>query len=228
MIGGLGVGQGANLVGGLMQSAAATMAKHEMEQAFAREQELQNRYRNESFGVTQTGLPGQGVEQARTDIAKGAGEREGLYAGVNQSPLAFGAQPTGRDNALYTMLGKNRARLGGYTDWQLGQLLDRIHRQDELNRLSSFAGGMAQIFPLKMEQASHAGDELAFWGKLIQSLGSGTGSFLDSGAGTAPAIGVGAGWGGAAGSTYGQMFGRPPNVGALGGGTAGGNIGFTG
>jgi len=198
----MGIGMGANVVGGLMQSVAATMAKHAQEKEFAREIQRQQRYRNEAFNVFQPAVQQGGVETARQEIAAGAQNRNNAYSQVGQSQFGIGGGPTARDKASYGLLGQNRAQLGGYSDWALNRMIANIRTQDELNRISNFAGGQAQVFPAMMEQAGHSGDQLAFWGALISSLGSGAGSFVPQ---SKPA-----------GNIYGSAFGgqgSPPNTG---------------
>jgi hypothetical protein len=181
----MGIGMGANVVGGLMQSVAATMAKHAQEKEFAREIQRQQRYRNEAFNTFQPAVQKGGVETARTEISQGAEKRNNAYEQVGQSQFGVGGGLTQRDKATYGLLGNNRAQLGGYSDWALNRMIANIRTQDELNRISNFAGGTAQVFPAMMEQAGHKGDELAFWGSLISSLGGGAGSFIPKSGGPA-------------------------------------------
>lgn len=183
----MAIGAGANVLGGLMQSVAATMANKAQSDEFAREIQRQQRYRNEAFGTFQPSLITRGVETARDQIGEGSQKRQDFYGKVGETKLGIGGGPNERDKQLYGLLGKGRADLGGYSDWALNQMVSNIRTQDELNRISNFAGGTAQVFPYKMEEAGHAGDELAFWGSLIASLGGGAGSFVKSGAQAGPA-----------------------------------------
>jgi hypothetical protein len=202
MVGAIGAGAAANVVGGLLQSVAASMAKRAQEQEFSREIQRQQRLRNEAFGTFQPSLQTRGVETARSQIAEGAQKREAFYDKVGQTRLGLGEGPTKRDKGLYDLLGRTRANLQGYSDWALDQLISNIRTQDELNRIASFASGEAGVFPFRMEEAGHAGDELAFWGALISSLGGGASSFIPQGTSTR--------------NTRGSAFGgqgSPPNTG---------------
>lgn len=182
MIAGAAVGAGANVAGGLMQSIAASLANREMNDVFAREIQRQQRHRNEAFGTFQPAVQLRGVETARDQIGQGAEKREGFYGKVGESQFSPGGDPrTGQDKTQANLLAKQRAQLGGYSDWALNQMISNIRTQDELNRLSSFSAGDAQVFPYDMYEAQHSQDELAFWGQLIASLGSGAGSFINSG-----------------------------------------------
>lgn len=173
----LGIGAGANLVGGTVQAVAASLAAQAMQREFEREMLRQQRYRNEAFGGLQPYLPTLGVETARQQIAQGAQNRMNLFGQVGQAPLALGAQPNQVEQARYGLLGQARANLGGYSDWQLNQMINAIRAQDELNRISSFSRGTAQVFPYRMYDAQHSQDQLAFFGNLISSLGGSAGNW---------------------------------------------------
>ena len=188
----MGIGAGANVVGGIMQTAAAGMAQKAMYSALARELQRQQGHRNEALGAFQGGTEQRSAETANQQVDAGAQKRE---AKINQvGGLTFGlGQPNlmGRDKAAYKLKGMSRARLGGYSDWALDQMISNLRTQDQLNKISNFAGGDAQVFPYRMYDAQHSGDELAFWGSLISSIG-----------GSSPA--------------WGQMFGQAPGA-AMGG-----------
>ena len=183
---GAAIGAGASVVGGLMQAIAASNASRAMNRAFERELSRQEGYRNQAFDVFQPALEQRGVETARDQIDQGSQRRQALYAKVANAPLALGGQPdSARERANYTLLGRNRANLGGYSDWALDQLISNIRSQDELNKVSSFAGGTAGVFPYRLSDAQHSSDDLALIGSLISSIG-----------GSAPALQ--------------QYFGAPP------------------
>lgn len=182
---GLGIGAGANVVGGLMQSIAASQANKAMADEFTRELQRQQRYRNQAFGTFESALPQMGVETAREQIGQGAEKRQNFFQDVGQTQFGPTENRTKRDRLEYQQSSQARANLGGYSDWALNQMISKIRTQDELNRLSSFAGGTAQVFPYRMQEAQHSWDELAFWGKLIASIGGGAGSFIPNGQGGA-------------------------------------------
>ena len=174
-----------------MQSIAASQANKAMSTALQREMERQQGYRNQAFGTFQTGVQPRGVETAREQIGQGAENRQNFYQHVGQAPLAVNAPTLPRAQEYYGLTGQNRARLGGYSDWAINQMISNIRTQDELNRLSNFAQGTAQVFPYRMYDAQHSADELAFWGSLIASLGGGAGSFLGGSGGSQPPLGFG-------------------------------------
>jgi hypothetical protein len=198
-----GIGAGANLVGGILQSVAASRAGQEMLQAMAREMQRQQEYRNLAFGTFQPALQGRGVETARQQIQEGADQRQGYFQQVGQSKLGVHQDSTARGRAQYKLSGQNRANLGGYSDWAIKQMIANIRAQDELNRLSSFAGGTAQVFPYRMYDAQHSQDALALVGGLISSIGGSAPAWSQFG-GQAPT-----------GSVFGtkQMFDAPQGFG---------------
>lgn len=167
----LGVGAGASVVGGLMQAIAAGIARQKMQDEFAREMQLQQGLRNQGLQVFQPQLQQKGVESARTQIAQGAQGRQSYYQQTAASPLGIHTGATQRTRAADTLSGQNRANLGGYSDWQLHQAISHIRSQDEINRLTNFAGGWEQVFPYRLNDAEHSQDQLAFLGNLVSSVG---------------------------------------------------------
>ena len=164
---------GAQLVGGIMQMIAAKRAQGEMGDALEREMRAQQDFRNQALGTFQPHLKTRGVETARTQIAEGSQKRQQEYGRIGQTQFGIGDKQGGRGQAQMQMRGQARGQLGGYSDWQLQQMIANIRAQDELNRISNFAGGQAQIFPYKMQDAQHSSDDLAAMGGLIASLGGG-------------------------------------------------------
>jgi hypothetical protein len=173
MTGGLGIGSAANVVGGLMQAVAASQAAQAQHTELKRELQRQQGFRNEALDTFQTGLDNRSAETAETQIQAGADKRNAAFEQVGRQQFGLGKQPnmSTRDQALYKLKGMSRARLGGYSDWGLDQWINNLRTQDQLNKISNFAGGTAQVFPYRMDDAQHSMDELAFWGNLISSIG---------------------------------------------------------
>lgn len=184
-----GYGAIASAGGGFIQALAAGLAANAMRNATANQLDLQNRFRNEALiGTFQPRLQTSGVETAREQIATGKQNREQAYGRVQNTRLSTGPdRRTGRDAQAYKLSGSNRAGLGGYSDWQLEQMIANIRAQDELNRISNFAGGEARVFPQKLDAARHEFDSLAFIGQLVSSLGGAAGNYSQLfGAGAQP------------------------------------------
>lgn len=173
-----GYGAIANVAGGIIQSIAASKARKEMEQAMQDFMRQQKGYRGDAMEVFQPSLEYRGVENARTQLKQGADTRKAEFDRVGQTPMGINSVgPSARDNAYLGMRGQARANLGAYSDWQLLQDINNLRTQQELNKISNFAGGNAQVFPARMEDASHSYDELAFWGNLISSVGGSAGAW---------------------------------------------------
>lgn len=185
-----GAGAAAGVVGGFMQSVAATMESRAMFQAFQAELARQHGYNDQAYGAFQQSLPGQGSEAAQTQIGAGQTQRESDYGQLENSSLLAGgggqAGGSATDKAALQLSGAARARVGGYGDWKVNQMIDSIRTKDTLDKISNFAGGTASVFPYRMYAAQHSQDELDMWGKAISSIGGG--SFSPSA--SAPSMGA--------------------------------------
>ena len=171
------VGMGTSIVGGIMQSIAASMENQAMQHAFNQEMRQQLGFSGQEFGQFMGDLPNQGRGAADTAIDQGAQKNQQMYGQVNNMPLLAGggdASPyASTDNAALQQAGSARARIGGLSDWQLGRMIDDLKTKDAINRINFRSQGLAQLFPYKMYNAQHSQDELNFWGKTISSIGNG-------------------------------------------------------
>lgn len=172
-----GYGAIAQAGGGIIQSVAASLAQKAMEEAFRKQLELQEGYRNQAFGVFQPALQQRGVETARKQIGEGSQNRQGFYQKVGQAPLALKGGQNQRDKANYALQGQVRGQVGGYSDWAINQMINNIRAQDAINKISNFAGGDAQVFPYQLQEAQHSQDELAAFGGMLSGLGGAASSY---------------------------------------------------
>lgn len=131
----------------------------------------QNRYINQGYrNVFLPSLPGQSAEHATEQIAKGAGERQAGYNDLlARSPIPNAPyNPNSNvDAAKVQAFAQPQAQLGGYTDWQLNQLINQIRTKQELDKASNFAQGQASLVPFNLNAASHAGDAAKGIGSLV-------------------------------------------------------------
>lgn len=166
---------GANVVGGVVQSIAASQAQKEMFKAFNQEIARQQKYQGQAIGQFDSNLLNLSAETAQQQMAQGQQQREQGYQDVYNRPLNVSeAGPTAsRDKAVYDSQAQARARVGAYSDWQLDQKINDIRNSQALNQISNFAKGTASVFPYRMYQAQHSWDELAAWGQLVSSVGGG-------------------------------------------------------
>lgn len=189
---GMGVGAAANVVGGLIQSVAASKAAKNMEKEFQHELNRQAKFSNEATTKFQGGLEGRSAETAEDQIDSGRKGRIASYDAILNAPFGIGSVgPTSADRAFLNLTGQSRAALGGYSDWQLDQLISNIRLNEELSRISNFAGGTASVFPYRMQDAQHSMDELAFLGQLVSSIGGSAGDWSKSFGGSGPPTGGG-------------------------------------
>lgn len=194
-----------------MQMAGAAQSRSAMNQAQAAEMARQKRYQQQADASFQQSLKGADRGTADAQMTAGAERRTAAYdklaaVPVGQPlptrpptalPTATGtaaaaartrANATATANAWSKLVGGAQARLGGADDWQLEQGIKNTGTNRDLAIIGSNARGSANILPLEMEQASHAGDGLAGWGQVLSALGSVAGL---AGA-TAPAAGASA------------------------------------
>jgi len=170
--------QALQIAGGVIESVAASRAAQEMRDETAREIRRQTKYRNEGFSALGATIPSQGVESARESIADNTAKREGKYQDANQRKFdTTGSGPSQRDQMAIGMSGSARANLGAYSDWQLNQMIKRIRLQEKLNKISSFSGGEAQIFPSRLSDAQHSQDELGAFGAFLGAAGGAGSSY---------------------------------------------------
>lgn len=178
-------GMAAEAVGAAMQSYAALKDARKMESTFNAALKQQYKYRQQGKEAFDLSLAQATPEVAQQQIQGGANTRMAGYEMAAQSPLGFTTAPTTsqmRDVAAGQMAGKQRAQLGGYSDWALQQSIKNVQAQNRLNQISSFAGGQAQILPYAMYDAQHAYDKLAAAGAILQTAGSGAAGSLNFGA----------------------------------------------
>lgn len=170
-------GAAAGVVGGFMQSVAATMESQAMFQAFQAELARQHGYNDQAYGAFLGSLPGQSAESANDQITQGQDQRMQSYGQLQATPLVAGGSANSlgaNDAAALNLSDASRSRVGGYGDWKVDQTISNIKTQDQLNKISNFAAGTASVFPYQMYAAQHSQDELDMWGKAISSIGGGS------------------------------------------------------
>ena len=177
---------GTNILGGILDAIAANEDNSAMQSQFNSELAQQGRFGQQAYGTLLGSLPAQGADAANTSINKGANSREALYGQVLNTPL-LATQGTGNsspyaatDRAALNQSGTAMARVGGMSDWQLNNAINNIKTNEALRRINFRASGAAQTYPYQMYDAQHAGDQIAFWGNLLKSVGGGAGAIASS------------------------------------------------
>ena len=154
----------------------------------------QQDYQRRASNVFQNALPQNSTDAANADIAKGAVARQNVFEqlknlannqsgpSLNQNSGNAVAQAAERVGAAGDVGSENTAqaqsRLGGYGDWgtALGVLNSGVNSQ--LGVINNEARANANLLPLQIEAASHKGDALGMWGKIVSGLGSVSGGTL--------------------------------------------------
>ena len=169
-----GLGLGMNAFGGILNSVATMLAQDAMKNAISDQLAKQKGYANESMGVFSGLLPKLSAETAAGAIQKGSEHRQSVYSTATSTPASISKGPkmTKRDEGAVAMQGQQLANLSGYSDWQLGQMIDKIRAQEQLNRVYSLAGGQLSLLPYQMNDAQHSMDWLSALGGATSSAGN--------------------------------------------------------
>lgn len=177
-------GMAAQAVGSAIQTYAAQKAADKMEDTYRKALTAQRGYRAQGGKVLGGRIDETTAPVAEQQIGEGAANRESLYAREGATPMGFVGAPTNsqmRDVAAGQLASKQRAQLGGYSDWALRQSISAVQAQDKLNQISSFAGGSAATVPYQMYDAQHAYDKLAMAGAILYAAGSGAAGSFNAG-----------------------------------------------
>ena len=169
------LGLATQIIGTELQGWANKLAAQEMGQQFSQEQVRQRKYANEARGAWTPSVEFQGRENFDKMLGESAASRRDLYSDVAERPFSFEGGPSATDRASHDMKSLFRSNLLGYGDVSLENSMNRLRTQQELDRISNFAGGTASVFPYRMYEAQHKYDWLAAIGSAISSLGGGGG-----------------------------------------------------
>lgn len=173
---GMGIQMGTQIIGGELQGWAALLEQQAMYDALQKQMQAQYGFQQQAYGGLANYLPSLGSESANQKLGQAATTRQGDYAAIGQRPLGVGGQGQGTaaDQAQLGLAGQNRAALGAYSDYSLGQGIGNNRMQDLLTRISARAKGSSQVFPYQLQDAQHSQDIMAAVGSAISSLGGGS------------------------------------------------------
>ncbi len=172
----------ASLAGAGMQAAAAQQAQEAASRATREELNRQQGYRKEAMSTFADSLKQSTPAVAQQAIDEGAQTRQADYAKARSVPLTEGRTPytSGEGSRLVSSAGAAsqdhlgdamRARLGGYTDWDLKQAIKDMRASQALGTIGSFSQGSQNVLPLELQSAAHSGDTLAGVGQLFSTAG---------------------------------------------------------
>lgn len=175
--GGGEVGMATNIAGSEMERWAAILTADAMNKQFSSQMREQNQFRQQGMGMFGQYAPTLSAESANKEMATGAANREQNYSDVQNRSLGVGDKSDATTNAALALQGQQRARVGGYGDWQTQQSNQASDFQTGQNRIASRAGGAAQVFPYQMSRAQHSMDWLNMLGEMVKGAGGGAANF---------------------------------------------------
>jgi hypothetical protein len=187
MSAGFGISAGSNVLGGFIQAIANEAESQNMFRAYQDELKRQGVYQQQATQATNQNITDSSSQNAQQYMNRGIGQREAAYGALGNVPLSVSG--TGDESSAYKALdtanynqrGQERAKLGGYADWQQQQNVNNQGTQRQLNQISNFAGGLQNnVFPYQMYQAQHGEDEAKFWGQVISSMGGLIGNYVQA------------------------------------------------
>lgn len=162
-----------------MQSAGAAKAQRAMEDRTQAELDRQARIQKQAEEEYTKSLAQSQGDVAVQQVQQGSQEREQLYNQLQAVPQDTQAQQITqnpmeklRDAAQMQVSNKTRAKLGGYETWVLDQAIKNARASQNLGIFTQQAGRSANVLPLEIQAASHAGDNLSGLGTVVSGLGS--------------------------------------------------------
>lgn len=165
-------------------TAASMVGQQEAQDASNRavsaELARQSEYQRKALREFQASLEQSTPEVAQQQMATGEQERNADYAKTRSVPLTeaktpFAASVSQRlmsptsSGAQDRLSDAARARMAGYTEWDLQQAIKNLHADQAINQIGNFSRGSSFLLPLDLQSASHAG---ASWGAAGSLLGA--------------------------------------------------------
>jgi len=202
-------GLAASVAGTGMGIAGNAEAQSAMNAARSSEVQKEKEFQQQGNQVFNKSLSTSGADAAKNTAAAGAAQRQNAFTALSQvaqpiagaplpsdqnpNPIVNGNDPTEqanslaktRGNAFTTLTSNAQSQEGGLQDWQARQSVNDAEANRQLSVIGDKARGSAALLPLEMQVAGTKGDALSGWGQLFSALGSV--------AGTAGAVGAGAG-----------------------------------
>lgn len=202
------------LAGGLILAAAGTAlslkgnadAQSAINDARAKENVAQQGYQRRATGLFNQNLPNNSAATAQAQIAEGQAQRQNAFsqlknvAQANTTPnisapeQAAAARAATAGNAYTNNATVAQAKLGGYGDWGTALGVANADTNSRISVVNNEARANAAQLPLNIEVASHKGDALSGWGRVISAIGTTVGGAAGAASeGSSPMISLGAG-----------------------------------
>lgn len=167
-----------SLAGTAASMAGAAAAKRKMEATAMAELQRQGKYTGKANEAVGESIKKSGYDTATATAETGAANRLSQYdLATAAQPNASIASPAARfvpsGSAQATMQQSNAARskLGGWQDWWVQSQQKDARVAQELGLLGQSAGASANVLPLEMQAAQHAGDTAQGVGSLLNTAG---------------------------------------------------------
>lgn len=155
----------------------------------------QKRFQEQANKVFAGSLKTATATSARDTMKKGEGQRSAFYKLLERASTPEAAplpatsststngvvddtgaraqsSQTGRTNAWSNLQSDAQNRMGAYDDLNAQNAIANARATQDLSITSNKARGAANILPIELDVASHAGDSLSGWGQLVSALGS--------------------------------------------------------
>jgi hypothetical protein len=183
-----------------MEMAAASEARRRMEEMTRREIDRQRRYEEEMQPIIERSIAESEPDTSAQQVQEGEIRRKQAYEQAQkrrlqgmETPIERASTKESKEATIVKTRSENlqRAKLGGFSEWELQQAMKNLDVAQKLGTIGAFARDSSSVLPTEIQDASHAGDSLAGGGQLVGALGS-----------LMSLYGAGASGNGGAGQTY--------------------------
>jgi hypothetical protein len=174
-------GLAASAIGTGMQMAASKQEQRRMNQQAQEELSRQKGYRGQADVEFQKSLGKSGVVEARKEIGTGTQNLMDAYKSVQQIPVTLPGTPTSPSARSVEDVGTGmmnmrsdvaRAKLGGYSEFDIQQMIKNVRAQQNLGLIGTSARMSAGVSPYEIQAAGRSAEGLRGAGSLISTLGS--------------------------------------------------------
>lgn len=161
--------------------AASASEKDAMNKKTEAEVLRQQGYQKKSTGEFQQSLAKSGAETAQKQIDTGAAQRLAEMQKIQSvpvggaSPLDLSAPNTVQAGQAAAQLGQQaqaKAKLGGYSDFDLQQWIKNLRAQQQIGMYGQFAKQSAQVLPYELQAAATSAETERGIGTGLSALGS--------------------------------------------------------
>jgi hypothetical protein len=180
-----------------LQMDAASNVRDQENKATSAELLRQKGYQKQATGEFEKSLAQSGPEVAQGQIDTGAANRLAEMNKVAAVPLNTGSPldlgtpnpvQSAQSAALLSQQAQAKAKLGGYSDYDLAQWIKNLRAQQQLGMYSQFARQSQQVLPYELQDAARSGATESSVGGLVSQLGMLAGLAGASGIGKAAPV----------------------------------------